>query len=447
MAKLKPRLFLVQLNLVLVLILITYLRYFTNDEDALWSVYVWYIWLTNSILNFFLLHNKDPFSPQHIFPTAYVLLLTTQDIFALPYLNYPNQNTYYLIISGLVMFLLGVMHGDTPSSNKPGALRGLIILRQHNYRILLAAICLITLLGIVGFAAQAQLPIFSADVENYRFNVRERMLLFGPIWYFCLTATLVFVWGMFASIMTEDKVIKIIYGTTAMLAIMSLLLWGIRGRIVDSVLILLILYHYSVKRVSLLVLVSIGIFGLSLIAVAGIARLETAGSTFQGDPLFRAVHELQINTSNLQLLVETYPEKINYGYGLNTLYPFYTLLPGHQPGLAEQLKEALNLEYEGGGFTATILGEFYMDFGPFGVILGMLFFGKIIGMIYRKVGLSKVATLLYPFLIVASVEFIRNGGIINFLFAYFIVLSILLFRYGVEDIKSEYGYVLGKRHG
>lgn len=71
----------------------------------------------------------------------------------------------------------------------------------------------------------------------------------------------------------------------------------------------------------------------------------------------------------------------NFQYGKTYFMNIEMLLPGQQMDFTLWLKEMLGLSFAGGGVTPSIMGEFYMNFGYFGMYLGMLAFGFIFSFI------------------------------------------------------------------
>ena len=104
------------------------------------------------------------------------------------------------------------------------------------------------------------------------------------------------------------------------------------------------------------------------------------------------------------------------------------LLPGPDKDFTLWLKDVLKLHFDGGGVTPTILGEFYINFGYFGIILGFIIIGIIVNVLEKNYLHKK--NIYYPvFLIWCLLSSVRGGFTnteINFIL-YSIVYFILIF--------------------
>lgn len=429
----------VRINLYLCLIALV--GCWLSSAEAATSWLVWYVVLSNSFLNAVVLKNRDVFSPQHIFPAAYALFLMTQFIFQSPFLLAPEATAQFLICGGIIMYLIGASPREAVPDVEPH--RGAVVIKKREFVTMVAGLLAMTFVGIVAYRAQAQFPVFVADVENYRFSIQSHLAFFGPIWYLCLTAPIGFALSALGVILVKDSGVRTLLLLAGVLFFFSLWLWGIRGRVVDAVVLVVIYYHYFARRVEAKKLLIGGAFLLLVLAVAGARRLQTAGDKLQGGILLRMAHEVQVSSSNLELLVETFPSRLKYTHGLTLLYPFYTLLPGHQEGTAERLKDVLGVEFDGGGLTPTIVGDFYIDFGMPGVFLGMLAVGTIFRYVYRKRTANKYGLLAYPLVIDFSIEFVRNGGIINFLLFYYLTIIFCVSMVAIRFVRAAPGIPAG----
>ena len=67
-------------------------------------------------------------------------------------------------------------------------------------------------------------------------------------------------------------------------------------------------------------------------------------------------------------------------HGKMYLMGFGFLMPGSQEGPGAWLKnDIFKAVFVGGGYNPGLLGEFYINFGPIGTTLGMLFYGMALG--------------------------------------------------------------------
>ena len=429
------RVFAVQANLFLALIVIFVVAKF--NPAGPWTWLVWYVFASNSLLNISLFKNTDIFSPQHIFPAFYCLAFTTGDlVYQLPGLLTAGPKTQLMIVAGLPLFLIGSSYRGTLNKVQVNRLRGKLRIIPGPYvkgTFALMGLCFIAL---IAYSAQARFPIFASNVESYRFEVQSTVKYYTPIYYLSLSATVTFLWAMlgFTKFKTVETKITLLF--VALASLSTLVLWGTRGRIVDAILIFLVAYHYQHRKIKGTAFALLSAAGLAILAFIGILRRQTA-TTYDTSLVDRMLHEVQINVNNLETIVSIIPEAIDYSYGKSLLYPFYTLLPGKQESIGFLLRNILELDFEGGGISPTILGGFYMDFGVVGALLGMLIFGLILGEVYRRLNRNKYWLAIYPIVLVGSLEIVRNGGIINFLLAFYIVLVLLLCRFTIRSADTK----------
>src|SRR5919108_3146257 len=73
------RLLLVQSNLFFSLGVIFAVAAFDPSGPSSW--FVWYVFISNLLLNIYAFGNTDIFSPQHVFPAYYCLVFTSGDLF------------------------------------------------------------------------------------------------------------------------------------------------------------------------------------------------------------------------------------------------------------------------------------------------------------------------------------------------------------------------------
>ncbi|MBA1332202.1 hypothetical protein QQ73_14145, partial [Candidatus Endoriftia persephone str. Guaymas] len=111
-------------------------------------------------------------------------------------------------------------------------------------------------------------------------------------------------------------------------------------------------------------------------------------SSMAGDKLilqfaFYVFYNISSYVSGLLYVYEYIPDLIDFDSGFLFIQTFSTLLPGYQPTFGLVLKEAIGLEYAGGGLNPTMVGELYIDSGVYGVFVGMFMYGVILSSAYN----------------------------------------------------------------
>ncbi len=163
---------------------------------------------------------------------------------------------------------------------------------------------------------------------------------------------------------------------------------GYRRPIVWFVVSLIIAYHYLRRRLSVRHFLAVGLVLLALVIVAGLWRTAVSreGQTFSitlaqslryGERLFKRA------TVGFVVVTDIFPEQVDFRLGQTYLSPFYILLPGHQEDFTNWLKRMAGMEYEGGGLGPSLVGEFYLNFGIPGAVIGPLLLGIVFSLAYR----------------------------------------------------------------
>jgi|LSQX01.3.fsa_nt_gb hypothetical protein len=178
--------------------------------------------------------------------------------------------------------------------------------------------------------------------------------------------------------------INVIYSFTKMMMI------GQRGYEMIFLIVLIWLYIISIGKFKLkhmLLLSAFGIFSSAFLSLAvayrdGIERFgieHIMNYILNNNPLLMAISEFGGTLYTVQLYMELVPEQIKYGYGNTYILSLFTVLPniggvlGPIPNLASPNYILSQLVPRIGG---SYIGEFFYNFGWFGMILG-LFFGYI----------------------------------------------------------------------
>lgn len=162
-----------------------------------------------------------------------------------------------------------------------------------------------------------------------------------------------------------------------LLFILTCLIYIIRGSrtAIFNLLLLIILirnYYKPFKPKTMLMFLCGFIVILSLLQVFR-TNMSNSNTKFN----VQIYNNLQVNSINLNYIFNAFPSSINFQYGKTFLINIKMLLPGDDDDFTLWLKKSLKLDFSGGGVTPTILGEAYMNFGYFGIILIMFLTGRI----------------------------------------------------------------------
>ncbi len=131
---------------------------------------------------------------------------------------------------------------------------------------------------------------------------------------------------------------------------------------------------------------------------------------------------------NFSVVLEGVPRRYPFRYGGAYLDPLWTAAPGKQYNLDMQLKRAFGMDFPGGGFVPSMLGEAYVNFGVFGIPAIPFFVALFLSWLYRKWRASPrgAVGLLYPYFLYLFCVHMVSGYLASSVFPYEAVLLIVL---------------------
>ena len=180
---------------------------------------------------------------------------------------------------------------------------------------------------------------------------------------------------------------------------------GFRSKIIIPVIILIIMYNKK-KKITLKQIIPLIIILLIFGSAYGMMRGNSNTNI-----LTYATKHFAIGSQNLGYILNRFPNGVEYQKGYTYIINILMLAPGPDPDFTLWLKEKLNMNFDGGGVTPTIIGEFYINFGFIGIVFGML----AIGMILKKLDYlyEKSNSIFMPSYLISIALSIVSGGIAN----------------------------------
>lgn len=175
------------------------------------------------------------------------------------------------------------------------------------------------------------------------------------------------------------------------------------------------------KAVTMVVFLVIAILGLGVIR---------GGTSYSGlYEMFRS-HWIP-GAYNLNTMFRCFPKLIDFQHGYTYLINIIMLKPGPDLDFTLWLKEAVGMNFSGGGLTPTLFGEFYINFGVVGIYIGMLFLGVLFEYVDYKNFTEKINYWNSFAMMYCSAIF--GGGIANVM----IIILILFIFYKCLSIVIE----------
>lgn len=373
---------------------------------------------------------RDIIQPLIYFPMAYTIYFSLslfkpfEDQINIPY----EMFGYYVI--GLISFYFGslIIH-VVNSKRKKKLVLPKEISNKRKYRIYILFFLILFL--IIYQYSKIGIPMFSENVEYVRSQIYGGYLNAIIQYYEVITFFAIFF--IIQKLQKEKKIDKFSLFIITISVIVSLLN-GSRTTLLSFISTGLIMYHFMIKRISLLKAVK---FGIPIILIVSLIKFYRSyleiGEIYidivkaRDYPIIVSVllsgfHSLRVGVENFYLLTETIPSNYSYQYGNLTLNSIISILPGNQETAGFFVKRILEMEFEGIGAASTILGLFYIEFGLLGIILGMMSVGIILQIIYVKV--NNTNNIMLP------------------MYAYFIYYSLLTLRFNVLPNFSPIMYII-----
>jgi oligosaccharide repeat unit polymerase len=173
----------------------------------------------------------------------------------------------------------------------------------------------------------------------------------------------------------------------------------------------MLIYHYIRKRINLNKVFAVGIIFFLLFILMGYFRYHGTFQIKEKFLLSRLYHEINLYSNLLYKTTEVFPEQKNFLGWKGFIQPFKAILPGTQKSIGNILKEdIMEMEFRGGGFMPSILGGFYINFGLWGVLIGMFLCGLVskalyLNMLRRK---DEFSTILFSYVSVYFISAIQG---------------------------------------
>lgn len=317
--------------------------------------------------------------------------------------NTVRQDISVLILMGLLVFVIGYFCSrDAFKLKKRSTLFDLNYNNNHTIKIIATMLLLISLIIQIYFIVANRGLLFSDVMSSGRIEAiagNGLVIYISGLWSFaaCLLIELH---------LKETRIELYIWLMIVVSAILSLAK-GFKSALLNFVLIVLIMYNKK-KKISARTIFLYLIVALLFIILYNAARDGIIIGTV-GEVIFSAIcDESYVGYINLEYVINCFPARHDYMHGYGYLINIIMLGPGEDLDFTLTLKQILGLEFSGGGVTPTILGEFYLNFGYIGCILGMF----ILGIIYRNITkfLNRSESYFFPvWLVITVCTSIRTG--------------------------------------
>jgi len=333
----------------------------------------------------------DIFSPMFIFPLAYMFYLGLGSL--------PVLQDSYTISSGQWMFYLAGLFGFTAGASLPLLMStrsspAALPVRPASWN---ACRLLTASLVLMGMAVAARIfiysrtgiPLFTSDPNR----IRMAAFNFGAVSEISISSEIVFMTA-FAGLLLFRKY-RLAFLGLLVLGLVLAIFTGTRTSLVRQIFPCLILYHYSVRRISLRTLgivLLISLIFVGMIKFIGFNRLwgeaeinSLRASNYRPVTFWvpYVLRDFKHGPEGFARVIQVIPERHDWQHGRLHILPLLMPLPGNQPQPGVVFKRMVGADFVGVGMAATILAPLYADFGPAGIIIGMFLVGFFFQHLYQ----------------------------------------------------------------
>jgi oligosaccharide repeat unit polymerase len=367
---------------------------------------------------------KDLINPNKMLLIGILVYLYFGPVFSYIYFGYDvNIRVLFILAIGILFFYFGTYILPVKINNNQVIRKKIGGRLWHN--IIFVTYFIAILITVFYYLLSGTIPILADNAEMSRVAAKagKGSLVLLSYTLFSVSLNLLQIYNY--NIKKKTNMIFLL------LAIILLLGIGYRGLpvqlILDYYLISLLIRKRSINVFKTFL---IGCLLLAIVALLGFMRANdlTLNADMIRNLFIPIAWGLSVNYLNLKLLFEEIYSNGILFWGKGYLIDMQALLPGYRPNFGVVLKDYLNMDFRGEGVTTTIFGEFLVNFGVVGVLLGMFLLGFLLRILYIKF-LSKQRTDLALLLMgLVSIKMLRfaTGGIMP-IFLYYILPTLVVF--------------------
>lgn len=320
-------------------------------------------------------------SPLVFYPVLYSLYFSFGGLGISQFFPEISARSYQMLVLGLLSFQTGALLAIAFFRPSGFVSTGMVVRRLNRSRVILVSLVVgFVSLSIHTYILKSKGLIFlKADFEEVRVTIVE---FIGAYLFYIMFATMEVVLLLLVYRITHKKAGMVLWSIIALLSVLPLDV-GSRTRILLPFLIAAIFFYlYSGERFKISRVLLVAGAAILFIGAVGAYRLTSIESGSL-EELFglKLLMEFSLGSYTLETIVS----RMGHSYIPFHVFfsPLATLLPGKQLVVDYYLKNILNLQFVGGGFTPTIVGGFYVYGGAYAVVIGMGLYGMLLGCLYK----------------------------------------------------------------
>jgi|GEM_PF-4945714 len=337
--------------------------------------------------------------PLFYFDLAYFLIFATTDCLSLFY----EKKLAWLIVLMFFSLNFGVWSVLFLKSDNDLSPKLKVTHRSYSEYVFFSLLISSIILGI--YFIKYGIPLFSVNINSARTIQNEGSIsaIYQIIQYNSSCAITIFIFSIIKNSKYKINKINLVL---SIITIIQLLLFANRTNLFYIFMTIIFLSFVLTRRVKFKYIAIILLFVVG-VSVFGAYRNTNRFDNF----LYSIASEAIAIKFNLYTLFAGYNKTFPLEWGALQLRGIAVVLPGHQLDTSLYLKDKLGLDFDGGGMTPSLVGQFYADFGMVGAMIEIMFFGILLHIYYRRTLFSgdEIGWVIYSYLMVYWIYVIRNG--------------------------------------
>jgi len=371
------------------------------------------------------------FEPRVGFPISFILLILTGANSYFPSLGDYEVTTPQWVYYGLALALyyVGVYVAGYLYKNKKNSQENINYSRiggntsrlaESDAAILTLTLISISCFGVNYLSTAAKVSFNILNIEEFRVAFVDNSNVLNTLYNLSAKLVLIFAGMKLMNNLRSGYLTKICF----IIAIIILNILLVRGNLFMTLLLLMIIFNYAYKKISLKIILICFVIAVLTFAVIGIIRIHAIADS----PLLAelggmdhvyalyAAHLLdyvQFGPKALAFLMEIIPNQIDYYYGFDTLSPLYNVVSHFLSDKASEerflphfiVMGLLGYEQETGqGVAVGMTTHFYVDAGLPGILIGYFLVGYILELLYRRMNQKRnnITIFFYAYFLQAA---------------------------------------------
>ncbi len=373
------------------------------------------------------------FTCENLFIMLYYAFIAIAPAYAVWVNDYKYAyNIFFLFLLCLLLFVIGADIIVGNKKIKKVFKIKFLSLQNINNKYVVRSATLFLIIGyiFIGIFLIKNLNFIMQDLENNRVLAMQGSGVIIHLGYIILPAS----WILYYCHLNYKKN-KFMY-LYLILDIILLLLMGFRARILELILLLIIIRNdykpFSIKKLI--------VYGISLVVL--VVLMQFARTIMSGGNIDKVIGSLVstmgVSSINLNYIFDAFPDNVPFQYGYTYWLGIGMLLPGPDIDATLWLKDALNLQYAGGGLTPSIIGEFFINFGYAGVFIGMILLGIICRLIDNSAKEKRIHRCIYYVIMLYMARIVGSGISTFFILAtWFVLITFIILKLKIKGRKDN----------